>query len=91
MYENAISLLGGRESIHSTRRHDIFNLDEVRNLLRIVYVWWYINHTILPKPRIKLEYVDLCGIGGVEGWRSHHTETIPRKKWYFTAFLALLE
>jgi hypothetical protein len=32
-----------------------------------------------------LEFVDLCGLGGVEGLRSPHTETIRRKKWYFTA------
>jgi hypothetical protein len=37
-----------------------------------------------PSPHIKLEYVDLCGLGGLGGLVDPHRVPAPRKKVYFT-------
>jgi hypothetical protein len=43
-----------------------------------------IKHPYPKIPHIKLECVDLCGLGGVGGLSDPHRVPAPRKKRYFT-------
>jgi hypothetical protein len=37
-------------------------------------------HTTPPRPHIKLECVDLCGVGTIKGLSDHHRVPSPQKK-----------